>query len=369
MDPRLRLYATMGLLGAGLVLGVKFLLPLTAPFFIGLVLACIFEPVVRFCENRCRMPRWLVSGGVLVLVLAAAGAFLFLIAIQAWLGLRALIISAMRADGSFQAYLRAGGRILAGLPEPLRHGAGIVLESLPGQLGKVWQALLAGLGHLPAWLLFLFLGVVAAYFFSRDHRLLAGFLFRLAPREWRARAGAMKEEIVRALFGFLRAQIALLALTLAIGWAGLALLGVANPLLWGLVLAVLDLLPMIGPGAVLLPWAGVSLALGGWTRGLGLIAIFAVLAVAHEAAEARILGGSLGLHPLAAMASVYMGLRLFGAGGLVCGPLLLVLLRAFYRALALPGGEGGRAVIKGRETDREGYRHPGLDRLDRTSGA
>jgi predicted PurR-regulated permease PerM len=71
---------------------------------------------------------------------------------------------------------------------------------------------------------------------------------------------------------------------------------------------------------------------------LGLVAVFAALTVFRGVAEARLVGRYLGLHPLAVLAAVYIGMRVLGPGGLLLGPLLLVLLRALGHTLALPGG-------------------------------
>ncbi len=338
MEPRLRLFVSLCLLGLGLVVGAKFLLPLVAPFLAGLVIACLIEPLVAWCERSCRLPRWLAASGVLAAVLMLVGLALATVAVNIWSGLRDLALGDQAKQMSLllQELIRAGESGLRSLPAPLREAVLLALRELPARMTVALQQLLAGLGHLPGWLLLVFLSIMSAYFLCRDREVLSRFLLELTPREWRSRARGMKVELLRALMGFIRAQLLLVGLTFVLSTTGLFLIGARQPWLLGGLLGLLDFLPLIGPGAILLPWAGVSLVRGHWLQGLGLAGLFFVLAGLREMAEARLVGRNLGLHPLAALAAIYVGMRLFGLGGVLFGPLLLVILRGLHTALALP---------------------------------
>ena len=345
MEPRLRLFVSLCLVGLGLLVGAKFFLPLVAPFIAGLVIACLIEPLVAWCERSCRLPRWLAASGVLAVVLLLVGLALATVTINIWSGLRDLAVGDRTAQVPqfLQDLIRTGEGGLRTLPAPLREAVLLLLRELPARLTGTLQQLLAGLGHLPGWLLFIFLSIMSAYFLCRDREALSRFLLELTPREWRPRAVGMKDELLRALTGFVRAQLILVGLTFILGTAGLFLLGTRQPWLLGGLLGLLDFLPMIGPGVILLPWAGVSLVRGRWLFGLELTGLFFVLAVFREMTEARLVGRNLGLHPLAALAAIYVGMRLFGLGGILFGPLLLVILRGLHTALALPSP--GRSTI------------------------
>ena len=86
------------------------------------------------------------------------------------------------------------------------------------------------------------------------------------------------------------------------------------------VIAVVDLLPVFGTGTVLVPWALVSLLLGQYPLGSGLLILYGVSLIVRQVAEPRLVGASLGLHPLASFAAMFVGYRLFGIVGLLLGP-------------------------------------------------
>ena len=104
---------------------------------------------------------------------------------------------------------------------------------------------------------------------------------------------------------------------------GLALLGVPYAFLFSLLLAAVDLLPLVGTGIVLIPWGVVSLLLGRVRLGIGLLILYAVTAVVHQVLEPKLIGEGLGLHPLLSLFAMYGGLKLFGVWGMILAPLLV----------------------------------------------
>ncbi len=352
MEPEGRLVLLLGIGGLLLVACLKFLLPLAAPFLVGLVLSCLIEPMVSLCERTGWMPRWLAAGLVLAAVLILASVFLMLIGVSLWHELRSLAGAASEGGELYRAIeslLKAAEVFLARLPAAMRRTVLEAARMLPARLADLIRSLFGGLGQLPQWLFFLFLGVLTAYFFSRDRGIFGRLLLSLTPREWRGRALDMKDQALQTLTGFVRVQMLLIFITAAIGTIGLALLGVPRAFLLGAVLGLLDFLPAIGPGALLLPWAGVHLALGGWAKGCGLILLFLFLAAGREIAEMRLVGRNFGLHPLAVLAAIYIGSRLFGLAGIIIGPTVLVIMRALYGALRLPGDASSSSFQLGKE--------------------
>ena len=99
------------------------------------------------------------------------------------------------------------------------------------------------------------------------------------------------------------------------------------------IIAGLDFLPIIGAGAVLLPWALLSFAGGDLRFGLGLLIIYGVVTIARQISEARLIGGSLGIHPLATLFAMYAGLKLFGFFGMLMGPVAALAAREYLKSV------------------------------------
>ena len=143
--------------------------------------------------------------------------------------------------------------------------------------------------------------------FSPERR--EAFLLRLA-------------QIRSVVGGWLRAQSVLLLLTFTIVSAGLLILRIPYAPLWAGGVALVDALPVLGSGTVLLPWALISLLQGHLPRALGLLATYACAALARSTLEPRLVGRHLGLDPLVTLACLYLGYRLWGFAGLILSPML-----------------------------------------------
>ena len=91
------------------------------------------------------------------------------------------------------------------------------------------------------------------------------------------------------------------------------------------IIAIADALPVIGAGAALIQWAAVSLLRGDYYRGIGLAIVYVVVLIVRQFVEPKVLGGVSGLHPLAALAAMYCGLKLFGVAGLFVFPFAAII--------------------------------------------
>jgi len=138
----------------------------------------------------------------------------------------------------------------------------------------------------------------------------------------------------------IRVEILLIILTMVVNIMGLRVIGVRYAVGLGIILAVLDVVPIIGPGLIYLPWIAYHLIWGRLSLAVYLIVLYGGVSFLRQVARTNMIGKETGLHPLAALVSLYIGFRLFGAIGVVYGPLVAVLLASFLSHEAIPN-EGG----------------------------
>ena len=188
------------------------------------------------------------------------------------------------------------------------------------------------ISSLPSMGTILIVVVLAAFFIStsweRHNDKLAGWL----PAPLLKPVSDIWRDLRRALFGYIRAQFILISITALIVIIGLLLLGVKSAFAIGLMIGFVDLLPYLGVGIVMLPWALYSYMTGNLALGIGLTVLYAVILVTRQVLEPKVLASSIGLDPLAMLIGMFAGLQLFGMLGLIIGPVLLVILVAFNRA-------------------------------------
>jgi len=330
--------AGVGLGAAALYACVRWLLPWSAPFWIALGLAALLEPAVAGLARR-GVPRPLSAGLTLLGTLGVLGAL-------AWLLLRQLIREASElavrmpelARTLSEALERWEARlseVLARAPEGVGAwlerailGAEEALLRLPGELSQRALKLLPALAAAaPGALLFAVTAVIGAYFVSAAYPELWHRAARLLPERLLCRARLLRRDLRRTLGRWLRAQGILLGITFAMLAAAFALLRVDYALLLALGIALIDALPVLGTGTVLLPWAAWLLLTGSAPLGLGLVLTYAGVTVVHQSIQAKLLGDQLGLHPLAMLAAIWLGWRVWGVAGMILFPLIAVCAR------------------------------------------
>lgn len=117
----------------------------------------------------------------------------------------------------------------------------------------------------------------------------------------------------------------LFALTFAETYIGLCLLRIPFPLALAFLVAAVDILPLLGASALLLPLAAIATLSGSWGVGIGIFALLGVLYVTRRIAEPCVVGKRIGVHPFISFVSAFTGLILFGPSGAIALPLLAAL--------------------------------------------
>ena len=333
---QLQNYRKPALTAAGLLAGAALglaVLPLVLPFLLAYGLALGAEPAVAALGRRTPLPRWARSGLCVTGLFLVAGAGLFFFGQVLWEELLRLVrqlptlLAQLRPTlEGLQASLETlAGRAPEGIANALTRwieelfagGAGL-LESAYGFLSALVSGVVTG---VPRLFLGLVTTVIAAYMTSASLPQVKAWLRSRLPKPWQDRLRRVRERVRAAFGGWCRAQIKLILLVFAVLTLGLWLLGVDFPLLFGGLIALLDALPVLGTGTVLIPWALLSFLREQSGLGFGLLALYAVASVSRSALEPQLVGKQLGLHPLLTLMAFYAGYRLLGLAGMILFPL------------------------------------------------
>ena len=124
-----------------------------------------------------------------------------------------------------------------------------------------------------------------------------------------------------------RAESILCLVTFVMLLLGFWYLGVDYALLTAVLVAIVDALPVLGTGTVLVPWSVYQLLLGSVPRGVALLALYAVILLVRNLLEPKLVAAQAGLPPLAALMAMYLGFRLFGVGGMLLAPVVMMFVK------------------------------------------
>ncbi|MBO4283323.1 MAG: AI-2E family transporter [Clostridia bacterium] len=316
------------------------------PFVFAYLLARLTLVPARFLSRKTRIP---VRTWSVLLTLS----FFFLIGFGTFLLVRQLItecgeiLAGVLSDPdlpsriagtleSFSSFILS--RVPGGAGGPLLSEsdlAGMVRDAIASLFS--WFSRLVGgiLSRIPAFLLSLLASVFAAVWFAADPDAPIR-LFRLLPSAWQRRGEQIGRGLFRGAGTVFYAYGILFCVTFLILFCGLALLGAPYALLVSFLVALFDLLPVLGAGGILVPWGIVSMVSGRAAFGACILFLSFLVFAVRGILTPRLFGRGLGIHPLLAFFAVYAGLRLAGFAGVLCGLILSVLLS---RALARRAGK------------------------------
>ncbi|MFP4660973.1 MAG: sporulation integral membrane protein YtvI [Halanaerobiales bacterium] len=218
------------------------------------------------------------------------------------------------------------------IKESIHDNFQVLYQTLRESVIYIVNYILNILSKLPLILTVLILSCIATYFISRDRDIINDFIMSFFPPHFRSKIFKIEKELISSAIGFIRAELILILITGFVITVGLFLIGSDYALVLGLTAAVLDLVPVIGPGLLFLPWIIINIITGELLMALKLLVIFALTSVFRQGIEGKIIGFHLGLHPLATMMSFYIGYRLMGTAGFIIGPAALVLGKAIHNS-------------------------------------
>lgn len=320
------------------LLALRYLIPpllqLFMPFVLALLVAWFLNPLVKVLQKRLGLSRGLSSVLLILLGFAGVGAVFF--------GLGHSLVEEIHSLwdnwGSLQISFQAGlqnlsqelDRILAYLPQDTRQ----VLEE---NLDKVWSWLsswtntsMVWVGtrakdfafSIPSFVVALIVFILGSYFITSDYPHLRFLVTERMPQSLRILLSRVKHTALGAFAGYLRAQLIISVGVFAILLAGFFLMRQGYALLLALLLAVLDFIPLIGSGTVMVPWALVDLLTGNFAHAAGLLVVWGIVCIFRRVVEPKAVGSQTGLSPILSLASMYVGMKLAGVVGMILGPIL-----------------------------------------------
>lgn len=189
--------------------------------------------------------------------------------------------------------------------------------------------------NIPSVLIGIVIGIISWIFFTKDYNYIVRFIQKQLPDSKKNLLVEVKQVFSKTILKMFRAYGLIMLITfleLFLGFTILSLVGIMDNGYYALIavgIAIFDILPVAGSGGILIPWALVSLVSGNYQQAIGLIVIYVVISVIRQYIEPKIVGDSLGVHPLITLMGLYLGYKVFGFIGMFVVPITVMTLKAF----------------------------------------
>lgn len=285
-------------------------------FFASFVIACSLNPLVDKLSKKLK--RGISAGIVVALTVLVIGAFFI-----------PLIIMAGHEIKSFAAhipqYIESLKGFIATLPlisksQIANIDLGDFISSASGFTSKfVNQSISISINFAQA-VIYLIAALIIIYYFMADKDTVKDAYMSLFPANMKEKADEIIETISQKIGGYVIAQIVTMTSVGVIMTIGLLLIGVEYAVLLGVITAVLDIIPVVGPALALI----ICLFTASKAGGLTLLLICVVFAIAQLAennfVRPYIFGKFLDLHPLIIYLFLFITAQHLGVVGVIFAP-------------------------------------------------
>ncbi|MED4312725.1 sporulation integral membrane protein YtvI [Heyndrickxia coagulans] len=322
------------------------------PFMIALLIALMINPLVNFLDKKVRLPRALAVIISLILIISVFVGIITLLIAEIVTGANYLadvlpehvqtLVNYSESLVTAQVlplYDKLAGlfkNLDAGQQETIVQNIQAAGQKIASSAGDFLSGLFKKLPGLVSWIpnaaTVLIFALLATFFISKDWNHLTSKGKLLLPKKARKSGITVFADLRNALFGFIRAELTLISMTLVIVLIGLLILRVNYAITIALVCGIVDILPYLGTGVVFVPWIIYEFITGSLPLAIGLTVLYIVVIVQRQIMEPKILSSSIGMNPLATLIALFIGFKTVGFLGLILGPITLVLLTALIRA-------------------------------------
>lgn len=313
------------------------------PFIIGWFLAWLASPLVRFLEEKMKIKRKVGSALVFLSVLAGIGILVYLAAnrliteVAGWI--RGLPQMWQNVKMEFVAVTQRWSKVIDGLPSEVVERAqelgkvlGTEMSVMVGKLSiPTIDALESFAGKIPGTVIAVIMCLLSAYFFVAEKDTISLLLNKIFPDVWLEKCKMLKLTTIDVMVGYWKAQFKIEIWVYVVVVIGFLFLKVRYGYLIAILIAALDMLPVLGTGVILLPWTVFELLTGDYMYALGLLVIWGIGLLVRQIIQPKVLGDSTGIEPIPTLILLYVGYKLAGVIGMMAAVPLGMLVLAMNK--------------------------------------
>lgn len=323
----------------GVFIAMKFLSPLIAPFIFAFLFVSYLYPRLDKIQKRFRLRKGFVATIIICLILLL---LVFVCGIIIQLVYQKIMEALSNLDEiteNFETFIKNtcqnletrfgfdGSYIETFIIDQVH----IQIENLEiNVMPKLMGGSLIYLRNIVTFFAFIIVMIISILLLLKDYDKIINIARKNKQFDGIVKIGRKVVEYIRT---FLRAQVIVLGIISILCSVTLWLIGIRGGIAIGIITGLLEALPFIGTGIILIPLALIQLLNGSYFKSVVCMLLYAACAFTREMIEPKLIGGRVGIWPVCILLAVYAGIKLFGLMGIVKGPISLVIIFETYRYL------------------------------------
>lgn len=306
------------------------------PFILALLMTVMISPLKNLLMRKFKLPVGLSVITAMILELGGIGLLLFFMVNRVIKEIQDIYLRWPLYEGIFKQVLNnwlnniqtAYLNIPSDYLNIINNTISSITNSVPHLLSQGVTLAIA----IPELIIIIVIALVATYFISKNSKLYTRDIINIFPLEWRENLFELGSDFSKALTGFIKAEFIIFLIMMFCSILGLYILRTKYFIIMGIITGLFGILPVLGVGIILVPWALFAFIAGNNIFAIELLLLTAGITVIRHVIEPKILGDKIGLDPLFVLISMYIGLETTGIIGLIIGPFILIAYQALRKA-------------------------------------
>ena len=343
-----------------IVFALPMLLVFFMPFVVAWIIACIATPIVKLVEKHLKLKRKASMVFVVVAIIGGVVAALYGVGLQIVKVVASFISDLpqmwenvrVEARGMilivFELLEKLPGDGTAALEELISNSGDYVAEAISNLSMPTISAVGSLASKLPDIIIFTIMCLLATFFFVVERENIHQKFRTYVPKSILNVWDLVKKCFVESIGGYFKAQFKIEIWIYLLILLGLVILKVSYAPIIALGIAILDLLPVFGTGAVLWPWAVINLVNGHYLAAAGMMAIWGISQFVRQLIQPKFVGDTLGVHPIPTLFLLFTGYKLSGVFGMIIAVPLGILVSTLYKEGVFKTTEQSFVILRGR---------------------
>ena len=312
---------------------VKYFLPILC----AIVISLFIDPVVDFLVIKAHFNRRVAVIVAMLLVITLIGLIIFNLVYQAVYFLQDFaekIPDLLNRDYVFLDWLGNFDAFMIQMPEAMQNFVDNIrvnaISNISQLIAPATKTAINAAGaiaaSLPSIIIFTVVLILATYFISYDRQKIVNGMQKFVDTDRFKRLKLIKNKLFQVCGAYFRAQLIMMGIIFCVLLIGFLILGIESPFFVAFIVAIVDAIPVLGTGTVLVPWALFELISGKYTMAIGLVIMYVMAIVVRQFTEPRVVSSQIGLYPLITITSMYVGLKAIGIFGMILGPVVTIIV-------------------------------------------
>lgn len=308
------------------------------PFVIAYLISRLLDPMIEFLCKKIKINRKVSSIIAIIILIGTIGSLITLLVISLINEITHIVSNFNINYDEIQIWIND---IIN------RYNIDVSTENLKIMLSEnsdtiknivisVGTTVLNFLTSIPTIIMYTVITILATIFMCFDKEYVKVTVKKHVPKVFLEKIKRIFKETCGVAFSYIKAEAKLSLVCFILVFIGFWLMKIFGiqvdyPTSAAVITGIVDILPLLGAGIVLIPYAIYSFIIGNTAFAIGTAVIWGIWAVLKQLIEPKVVSKQMGVHPIFTLVAMYTGYKLIGVLGLMLGPITLLILKNIFK--------------------------------------